>query len=125
MGAEVGLEPYQLMAQYLEFEDQDDEMDDFYDDVEDEEVDGDTLDRAAVSAIKSGTSVLPDVEAAERLVDQVAATMVSVATGGPEIKKGRRWLSARIQGARGRAQAARGQKSEPVSRTLALVLQVE
>lgn len=62
-------------------------MSDSYDDFKDEWDDDGMLDRAAVSAIKRGTSKIPDIEAAERLLDQVAAAMVSVATGGPEIKK--------------------------------------
>jgi hypothetical protein len=83
MGAAVGLEPYLLMAQFLDAGD--DDVDDFYE-FEDEEGDDGTLDRAAVDALRRGTSGLPDVEAAERLVDQVAALMVSVSTGGPDIK---------------------------------------
>lgn len=54
---------------------------------EDEQDDDGTLDSAAVDAIRAGTSSVPDAEAAERLADQVAALMVSVSTGGPDIKK--------------------------------------
>jgi hypothetical protein len=43
------------------------------------------LQRQAVEAIRKGTSEIPDLEAAERLVDQVAALMVSVSTGGPRL----------------------------------------
>lgn len=57
--------------------------DDF--DFEDEQDDDGTLDKAAVDAIRRGTSAIPDVEAAERLLDQVSALMVSVSTGGPRI----------------------------------------
>lgn len=49
------------------------------------EGDDGTLGRAAVERIRRGTSDIPDVEAAERLVDQVAGLMVAVATGGPRI----------------------------------------
>lgn len=45
----------------------------------------DTVDGATVEAIRLGTSSIPDLEAAERLVDQVAGVMVAVATGGPRI----------------------------------------
>lgn len=54
-------------------------------DFEDEPDDDGTLDKATVDAIRRGTSSIPDVEAAERLVDQVAGLMVAVATGGPRI----------------------------------------
>lgn len=64
-------------------EDADDAMDDFYD-FEDEPDDG-TLDRPTVDAIKRATANIPDPEAAERLIDQVAGLMVAVATGGPRI----------------------------------------
>jgi hypothetical protein len=56
----------------------------FYD-FEHEPDDDGTLDRKAVEEIRRGTSSIPDVEAAERLVDQVAGLMVAVATGGPRI----------------------------------------
>lgn len=59
-------------------------MSDFYDFEDDPDDDG-TLDMATVSAIRNGTSAIPDVEAGERLVDQVAGLMVAVATGGPRI----------------------------------------
>lgn len=39
-----------------------------------------------VEAIRSGESAMPDVDAAEALVDSVSGLMVSVATGGPAIK---------------------------------------
>lgn len=52
----------------------------------DEAGDDGTLSREAVEAIRKGTSSIPDVEAADRLVDQVAATMVTVSTGGPSIQ---------------------------------------
>lgn len=39
-----------------------------------------------VEAIRRGDSSISDVEAAEMLVDSVAGLMVSVATGGPQIK---------------------------------------
>src|SRR4051812_10297491 len=39
-----------------------------------------------VEAIRHSESSMPDVEAAEALVDSVSALMVSVATGGPAIK---------------------------------------
>lgn len=45
------------------------------------------LSRHEVEAIRAGTSSMPDLDAAEALVDSVAGVMVSVATGGPEIKK--------------------------------------
>lgn len=54
-------------------------------DFEDEQDDDGTLDKATVEAIRRGSSNIPDVEAAERLVDQVAGLMVAVATGGPRI----------------------------------------
>ncbi len=57
---------------------------DFEDFEEVQDADG-TLSRTAVDAVRRGTSSLPDVEAAERLVDQVAGLMVAVATGGPRI----------------------------------------
>lgn len=59
-------------------------MDDFYG-FDDEPDDDGTLDTDTVAAIRRGTSSIPDVEAAERLVDQVAGLMVAVATGGPRI----------------------------------------
>jgi hypothetical protein len=59
---------------------------DDYDFFEDETDDDGLLDRAAVEAIRHGTSSIPDLEAAERLVDQVAALLVSVSTGGPRIQ---------------------------------------
>jgi hypothetical protein len=83
MGAVAGLEPYLLMAEYLA--QGDDDVDD-YDFIEDEVDDDGLLDRAAVEAIRRGTSTIPDLEAAERLVDQVGALMVSVSTGGPRIE---------------------------------------
>lgn len=52
----------------------------------DQDDDG-TLNKAAVEAVRAATSSIPDVEVAERLMDQVAALMVTVSTGGPEIKK--------------------------------------
>lgn len=54
-------------------------------DFDDEQDDDGTLDRAQVETIRRGTSSIPDVEAAERLADQVAGLMVAVATGGPRI----------------------------------------
>jgi len=53
---------------------------------ENDQDDDGTLAPATVDAIRRGTSTVPDVEAAERLVDQVPALMVSVSTGGPDIK---------------------------------------
>jgi hypothetical protein len=84
MGAALGLEPYDLIAQYLGPGDEEHMDEDFY--FDDEQDDDGTLDRAAVESIRGGSSSVPDVEAAERLVDQVAALMVSVSTGGPPIK---------------------------------------
>lgn len=54
-------------------------------DFEDEQDDDGTLDKGTVDAIRRGTSAVPDVEAAERLLDQVSAVMVSVSTGGHRI----------------------------------------
>lgn len=51
----------------------------------DDEEDTGTLDTAAIAAIRAGTSKVPDLEAAERLMDRVAGTMIAVATGGPRI----------------------------------------
>lgn len=83
MGAAAGLEPYVLMAECLG--EGDDDVDD-YEFFDDEADDDGLLDRAAVEAIRRGTSSIPDLEAAERLLDQVAALMVSVSTGGPRIE---------------------------------------
>lgn len=49
---------------------------------------GDGMTREAeIEAIRRGDSETPDAEAALNLVDTVSGVMVSVATGGPEIKK--------------------------------------
>jgi hypothetical protein len=44
-------------------------------------------DAAEVDAMRRGESSLPDIEAALILADKVSSLMISVATGGPEIKK--------------------------------------
>lgn len=43
------------------------------------------LDTETVEAIRQGASTIPDIEAAELLVDQLTALMVSVSTGGPRL----------------------------------------
>jgi hypothetical protein len=88
IGAAVGLEPYVMLAQYLDLEDENEvnEFDDFFEEIDAEPEPDGMLDQATVEAIRKGTSTITDVEAAERLLDQVAALMVSVSTGGPEIK---------------------------------------
>jgi hypothetical protein len=49
---------------------------------------GDTASRAIeLDLIRGGESEIPDVDAAEALVESVSSLMVSVATGGPEIKR--------------------------------------
>jgi len=52
----------------------------------DEEDDSDELTPAGLDAIRRNESSIPDLEAAELLVDSVSALMVSVATGGPRIQ---------------------------------------
>lgn len=56
-----------------------------YYEFEDEQDDDGTLDKTTVEAIRRGTLSIPDVDVAERLVDQVAGLMVAVATGGSRI----------------------------------------
>lgn len=48
---------------------------------------GEAAARDEVDAIRRGDSSMSDAQAAEMLVDSVSGVMVSVATGGPEIKK--------------------------------------
>jgi hypothetical protein len=48
---------------------------------------GEATARAEVDAIRRGDPSMSDAQAAEMLVDSVSGAMVSVATGGPEIKK--------------------------------------